>query len=145
MWLWLGLLRYASVRRRATLHGGRAVLEGHWLRGVGLGGPVSGSQVSEALGLLVAALGPSLDSRRLLQGEIRAVVLGLAAPGPSLQGGIGLGPGDVLLQVAPVSLRALAVALQTCTKYTLTENSYIHGKGLFLHKQSKYIHIYMQR
>lgn len=138
--MWLGLLRYASVRRRAALHGGRAILEGHRLRGVRLGGPrwlsVGRSQVSEAVGLLVAALGPSFDSRRLLQGEVRAVVLGLAAPGPSFQGRIGLRPGGVLLQVAPVSLRALAVALQTCTKYTLTENSYIHGKGLFLHKQS---------
>lgn len=67
LWLRLGLLRYAGVRRRATFHGGRAILEGHWLRGVGLGGPrwlsVSRSQVSKAVGLLVAALGPSFDSR----------------------------------------------------------------------------------
>lgn len=63
-------------------------------------------------------------------------MLGLAAPRPPFQGRIGFGPGDVLLQVAPVALRALAVALETCTKYTLTENSYIHDKGLFLHKQS---------
>lgn len=155
----LGLLRHASVGRWAAFHGGRAVLEGHWLRGVGLGGdgvvglggdgggvglPVGGSQLGEAVGLLVAALGPPFDGRRLLQGEIGAVGLGLAAAGPSLQGGVGLGPGDVLLRVAPVCLRALAVALQTCTKYTLTENSYIHGKGLFLHKQSKNnVHKYM--
>lgn len=67
LWLWLGLLRYASVRRRAAFHGGRAILEGHWLRGVRLGGPrrlsVRRSQVSEAVGLLVAAFGPSFDSR----------------------------------------------------------------------------------
>lgn len=71
-------------------------------------------------------------------------MLGLAAPRPSFQGGIGFRPGGVLLQVAPVSLRALAIALQTCTKYTLTENSYIHDKGLFLHRQSSNIHKYMQ-
>lgn len=152
----LGLLRHASVGGGPAFHGSRAVLEGHWLRGVGLGGgvvglggggvglPVRGSQLDEAVGLLVAALRPPFDGRRLLQGEIGAVGLGLAAAGPSLQGGVGLGPGDVLLRVAPVCLRALAVALQTCTKYTLTENSYIHGKGLFLHKQSKNnIHKYM--
>lgn len=65
--MWLGLLRYASVRRRAAFHGGRAILEGHWLHGVRLGRPrwlpVSRSQVSKAVGLLVAAFGPSFDSR----------------------------------------------------------------------------------
>lgn len=64
-------------------------------------------------------------------------MLGLAAPRPSFQGRIDFRPGDVLLHVALISLRALAVALQTCTKYTLTENSYIHDKGLFLHKHTQ--------
>lgn len=67
LWLWLGLLRYASVRCGAAFHGGRAILEGHWLGGVGLVGPcwlsVSCSKVSKAVGLLVAAFGPSFDSR----------------------------------------------------------------------------------
>lgn len=72
-----------------------------------------------------------------MEGEVGAVGVGLGAARPSLKGRCGFNPGDVLLCVIPLSWRALAVTLQTNTKYTLTENSYIHDKRLFLHKQSK--------
>ncbi|TNN61634.1 hypothetical protein EYF80_028139 [Liparis tanakae] len=128
----LRLLGHSRIRRRAAFHCGRAVLVGHRLRGVwrrDAQGLSVGGQVGVALGLLVATLGPPLDSGRLLEGEVGAVGVGLGAAGPSLQGRRGLDPGDVLLPVAPVSLGILAVTLQTNTKYTLTENSYIRDKS----------------
>jgi len=118
----LRLLGHSRIGRRAAFHCGRAVLVGHRLRGVWR------RQVGVALRLLVATLGPPLDGGRLLEGEVGAVGVGLGAAGPSLQGRRGLDPGDVLLPVAPVSLGILAVTLQTNTKYTLTENSYIRDK-----------------
>lgn len=141
----LRLLCHSSVRHRAALHGGRAVLVGDRLRGVRLRGvrlpsphrlSVSCGHVGVAIGLLVAALGPPFDGGRLLEGEVGAVGVGLGAAGPPLQGRCGFNPGHVLLCEVGVSLRTLVVGLQTYTKYTLTENSYIHDKGLFLHKQS---------
>ena len=133
----LGLLRHSSILatgNRAAFHGGRAVLVRYWLRGVRRPSlhrlPVSGSQLCVAFGLLVAALGSPLDGGRLLEGEVGAVGVGLGAAWPPLKGCRGLNAADVLLGVAPVSLgTSLAVALQTNTKYTLTENSYIRGKG----------------
>lgn len=125
----LRLLGHSGVGRRAALHRGRAVLVGRGLRGVGRPAPRGlsvGGQVGVALGLLVAALGPPLDGGRLLQGEVRAVGVGLGAAGPSLEGRRGLDPGDVLLRGASVSLGTLGVPLQTNTKYTLTEK-FIHS------------------
>lgn len=82
------LLCHSGIRHRAAFHGGRAVLVGYWLRGVRLPGrhglSVSGGHLREALGLLVAALGPSFDGGRLLEGEVGAIGVGLGAAGPSL-------------------------------------------------------------
>lgn len=117
----LRLRRHANVGHATAFHGGASVLVGRWLRGIGRPGarrlPVGRGHIGVALRFLVAALGPSLDGGRLLQGEVGAVGLGLGAAGPSLQGGRGF----VLLGGTGVSLRP--VTLQTYTKYTLTENS----------------------
>lgn len=94
-------------------------------------------EVRVSLRFLVATLGSAFDGGRLLEREARAVGVGLGAAGPALKGRRGFHPGDIFLSVpGGVPRRSLAVALQTDTKYTLTENSYIRGKRSFLHSQN---------
>lgn len=145
MRLRLGLFRHPSgIGRWPAFDSGCAVLIGHWLHGVGLHGhprvTVGGSNVRKSLGLLVAALGPSLHRGRLLKGEVGPVGLRFGAAGSSLQGSRGLNYWDILWRVATLRRLALPVALQADTKYTLTENSYVHDKRLLLHRHSKNIY-----
>lgn len=143
--LWLGLFRHPSgIRHGPAFYSGCAILIGYWLHGVGLHGhtgiTVGGGHVRESLRLLVAALGPSLHRGRLLKGEVRPVGLCFGAAGSSLQGSRGLNHWDIVWCVAALRRLALLVALQADTKYTLTENSYIHDKRLLLHRHSKNIY-----
>lgn len=137
--LGLWLFCHANIRHRATFHGGRAVLEWDGLRGVGLPGThrfsISGGQLCVALWFLVATLGSAFDCGRLLQGKVRAIGVGLRNAGSSFQDYCRFS--RFLLGVTAVSLGSLAVTLQTDTKYTLTESSYIHDKRSLLHKQSE--------
>lgn len=135
----LGLLRHSSdIRHRPAFYSGRAILVGYWLHGVGLprhtGIPIGGGDVRKSIRLLVAALWPSLHGGRLLEGEVGPVGLRFGAAGSSLQGRRGLNHWDILCSVATLRWLALPVALQADTKYTLTENSYIHDKRLLLHR-----------
>lgn len=75
MWLWLGLFRHPSdIRHWSAFNSGCAILIGYWLHGVGLCGhtrvTIGGSNVRKSIGLLVAALGPSLHRGRLLKREV---------------------------------------------------------------------------
>lgn len=137
--LGLWLFCHSRIRPWATFHGGCAVLVGDWLRSVGLPGvhrlSVSGSQLCVSLWFLVATLWSPFDCGRLLKGEVGAVGVGLRNAGSSFQDCCRFS--HFLLGVTGVCLGSLAVTLQTDTKYTLTQSSYIHDKRSLLHKQSK--------